>query len=171
MKISVYNIKGEATGRSVELPEDIFGIEPHEHSVWLDVKRYLAAQRQGDLDLVAGLAVNNVGHRHPRVVQAIKDQCDRYLHVIPYGEFVQEPQVRYAERLTELLPAGLDSVYFVNSGTEANEAALKLAKRVTGRTRIIACHNARVFDQNSQQYNTAAPPKMAARMTQVSRPS
>ncbi len=79
-----------------------------------DGKRYL--------DLVAGLAVNNVGHRHPKVVAAIKDQCDRYLHVIPYGEFVQEPQVRFAERLTGLLPAGLDSVYFVNSGTEAIEA-------------------------------------------------
>ena len=71
------------------------------------------------LDLVAGLAVNNTGHRHPNVVAAIKDQCDRYLHVIPYGEFVQEPQVRFAERLTGLLPAGLDQVYFVNSGTEA----------------------------------------------------
>lgn len=92
------------------------------------------------LDLVAGLAVNNVGHRHPRVVQAIKDQCDRYLHVIPYGEFIQEPQVRFAERLTALLPEGLDSVYFVNSGTEAIEAALKLAKRITGRTELVACH-------------------------------
>jgi len=91
------------------------------------------------LDLVAGLAVNNVGHRHPRVVRAIKDQCDRYLHVIPYGEFVQEPQVRFAERLTALLPPSLDRVYFVNSGTEAIEAAVKLAKRVTGRTRIIGC--------------------------------
>ena len=102
---------------------------------WLtarDGKRYL--------DLVAGLAVNNTGHRHPKVVSAIKEQCDRYLHVIPYGEFVQEPQVRYAERLTSLLPSGLDRVYFVNSGTEAIEAALKLAKRVTGRTRLIACH-------------------------------
>lgn len=88
------------------------------------------------LDLVAGLAVNNVGHRHPKVVAAIKEQCDRYLHVIPYGEFVQEPQVRFAERLTSLLPPGLDSVYFVNSGTEAIEGALKLAKRVTGRTGI-----------------------------------
>lgn len=88
------------------------------------------------LDLVAGLAVNNVGHRHPDVVAAIKDQCDRYLHVIPYGEFILEPQVRFAERLTSLLPPGLDSVYFVNSGTEAIEAALKLAKRATGRTRI-----------------------------------
>jgi acetylornithine/succinyldiaminopimelate/putrescine aminotransferase len=91
------------------------------------------------LDLVAGLAVNNTGHRHHAVVQAIKDQCDRYLHVIPYGEFVQEPQVRFAERLAGLLPAGLDAVYFVNSGTEGIEGALKLAKRVTGRTRLIGC--------------------------------
>ncbi|MEZ4738050.1 MAG: aspartate aminotransferase family protein [Flavobacteriales bacterium] len=92
------------------------------------------------LDLVAGLAVNNVGHRHPSVVQAIKDQCDRFLHVIPYGEFVQEPQVRFATRLTALLPDGLDSVYFVNSGTEAIEGALKLAKRITQRTGLMACH-------------------------------
>jgi len=91
------------------------------------------------LDLVAGLAVNNVGHRHPRVVQAIKDQCDRYLHVIPYGEFVQEPQVRFAQRLTALLPDSLNSVYFVNSGTEGIEGALKLAKRITGRTRLMGC--------------------------------
>lgn len=92
------------------------------------------------LDLVAGLAVNNTGHRHPKVIAAIKQQMDRYLHVIPYGEFIQEPQVRYAEKLTSLLPASLNSVYFVNSGTEANEAALKLAKRITGRTRLVACH-------------------------------
>ncbi len=92
------------------------------------------------LDLVAGLAVNNVGHRHPKVVAAIKEQCDHYLHVIPYGEFIQEPQVEFAERLTALLPSGLDCVYFVNSGTEAIEAALKLAKRATGRTELIACH-------------------------------
>ncbi|MBP7513199.1 MAG: aspartate aminotransferase family protein [Flavobacteriales bacterium] len=91
------------------------------------------------LDLVAGLAVNNVGHRHPKVIAAIKEQCDRYLHVIPYGEFVQEPQVRFAEKLTSLLPPSLDSVYFVNSGTEAIEAALKLAKRVTGRTQLVGC--------------------------------
>ncbi|MBL7957408.1 MAG: aspartate aminotransferase family protein [Flavobacteriales bacterium] len=91
------------------------------------------------LDLVAGLAVCNVGHRHPRVVKAIREQADRYLHVIPYGEFIQEPQVRFAERLTSLLPASLASVYFVNSGTEAIEAALKLAKRATGRTRLIGC--------------------------------
>lgn len=106
----------------------------HAEGCWL-------TDRNGEryLDLVAGLAVNNVGHRHPAVVQAIKEQCDRYLHVIPYGEFIQEPQIRFAERLTRELPAGLDSVYFVNSGTEAIEAALKLAKRATGRTRLIGC--------------------------------
>ena len=110
---------------------DVVGAEGcHIHT--RDGRRYL--------DLVAGLAVNNTGHRHPRVVQAIKDQVDRYLHVIPYGEFIQEPQVRFAERLVQELPAGLDQVYFVNSGTEANEAALKLAKRVTGRTGLVACH-------------------------------
>ncbi len=102
------------------------------HLYTRDGKRYL--------DLVAGLAVNNTGHRHPKVIAAIKEQLDHYLHVIPYGEFIQEAQVRYAERLTGLLPPGLDSVYFVNSGTEANEAALKLAKRITGRTRLVACH-------------------------------
>jgi acetylornithine/succinyldiaminopimelate/putrescine aminotransferase len=96
-----------------------------------DGKRYL--------DLVAGLAVNNVGHRHPKVITAIKEQCDKYLHVIPYGEFVQEPQIRFAERLLALLPASLNSVYFVNSGTEAIEASLKLAKRATGRTQVIGC--------------------------------
>ena len=91
------------------------------------------------LDLVAGLAVNNVGHRHPTVIAAIKEQCDKYLHVIPYGEFVQEPQVRFAEKLVSILPSSLNSVYFVNSGTEAIEASLKLAKRATGRTQMIGC--------------------------------
>ncbi|HEX2617294.1 MAG TPA: aspartate aminotransferase family protein [Flavobacteriales bacterium] len=102
------------------------------HLITRDGRRYL--------DLVAGLAVNNTGHRHPAVIEAIKEQCDRYLHVIPYGEFVQEPQVRFAERLASVLPPSLDRTYFVNSGTEANEAALKLAKRVTGRTKLVACH-------------------------------
>jgi acetylornithine/succinyldiaminopimelate/putrescine aminotransferase len=96
-----------------------------------DGKRYL--------DLVAGLAVNNVGHRHPMVIAAIKGQCDKYLHVIPYGEFVQEPQVRFAEKLTSHLPPELNCVYFVNSGTEGIESALKLAKRTTGRTQLIGC--------------------------------
>ncbi|MEZ4806545.1 MAG: aspartate aminotransferase family protein [Flavobacteriales bacterium] len=91
------------------------------------------------LDLVAGLAVNNVGHRHPKVIAAIKEQCDRYLHVIPYGEFIQEPQVRFASALVQRLPNTLESVYFVNSGTEAIEGALKLAKRITGRPELVAC--------------------------------
>lgn len=91
------------------------------------------------LDLVAGLAVTNVGHRHPKVVTAIKEQCERYLHVIPYGEFIQEPQVRFAEKLTSLLPGSLNCAYFVNSGTEAIEASLKLAKRATGRPQVIGC--------------------------------
>ena len=114
------------------------------HALALDIVKaegcYLF-DREGKryLDLVAGLAVNNVGHRHPKVIAAIKDQCDRYLHVIPYGEFVQEPQVRFAEKLASLLPPSLDSVYFVNSGTEAIEASLKLAKRATGRTQLIGC--------------------------------
>ena len=106
----------------------------HAEGCWLT-----ARDGQRYLDLVAGLAVCNVGHRHPMVVAAIKEQSDRYLHVIPYGEFVQEPQVRFADRLTSLLPPSLDCVYFVNSGTEAIEASLKLAKRATGRTRFIGC--------------------------------
>jgi acetylornithine/succinyldiaminopimelate/putrescine aminotransferase len=91
------------------------------------------------LDMVSGIAVTNIGHRHPLVVKAIKDQADKYLHVMPYGEFIQGPQVELARKLTSLLPDSLNSVYFVNSGTEANEAALKLAKRFTGRRKIISC--------------------------------
>jgi acetylornithine/succinyldiaminopimelate/putrescine aminotransferase len=91
------------------------------------------------LDLVSGIAVTNTGHRHPKVVQAIKDQADKYLHVMPYGEFIQHPQTNLALKLKEILPEGLDTSYFVNSGTEAIEASLKLAKRYTGRTRIVSC--------------------------------
>ena len=90
------------------------------------------------IDLVAGISVSNVGHRHPRVLDAIRDQLDKYLHVNVYGEFIQAPQVRLAERLAGLLPEKLDSVYFVNSGSEAIEGALKLAKRFTGRTEVIS---------------------------------
>ncbi len=89
-------------------------------------------------DLVAGISVSNVGHRHPRVLDAIRDQLDHYLHLNVYGEFIQAPQVRLAERLAGLLPEKLDSVYLVNSGSEAMEGALKLAKRFTGRTEIIS---------------------------------
>ena len=90
------------------------------------------------LDMIAGVAVNNIGHNHPLVKDAIKAQVDRHLHVMVYGEFVQDAQLNFAKRLTALLPESLDCVYTVNSGTEANEAALKLAKRITGRTELIS---------------------------------
>lgn len=90
------------------------------------------------LDLISGIAVANIGHRHPHVIEAIKDQLDRYQHVIPFGEFPQDPQNRLADKLASLLPDSLSSAYFVNSGTETNEAALKLAKRATGRHEIVA---------------------------------
>lgn len=91
-------------------------------------------------DLISGIAVSNIGHCHPKVVEAVKDQVDKYMHVMAYGEFIQAPQNQLAELLTKHLPSTLDSCYFVNSGTEANEGALKLAKRITGRTELIACN-------------------------------
>lgn len=93
------------------------------------------------LDLIGGISVCNVGHRHPSVVQAIKDQADKYLHVLVYGEFVQSPQVQYASWLAAHLPENLNAVYFTNSGAEAVEGAMKLAKRVTNRTGIVAFKN------------------------------
>ncbi|HLP54659.1 MAG TPA: aspartate aminotransferase family protein [Fluviicola sp.] len=91
------------------------------------------------MDMIAGVAVNNIGHRHPLVVQRIQEQLDKYLHVMVYGEFIQETSVEMARALNRVLPDSLNCVYPVNSGTEANEAALKLAKRVTGRTQLIGC--------------------------------
>lgn len=90
------------------------------------------------IDLIAGISVCNVGHRHPKVVKAIKKQADNYLHLLVYGEMIETPQVQYAKLLTDHLPKSLHSVYFTNSGTEATEGAMKLAKRATGRTQIIA---------------------------------
>lgn len=90
------------------------------------------------IDLIAGISVCNIGHRHPKVVEAIKQQADQYLHLLVYGEFVQTPQVAYAQYLTQHLPATLNSVYFTNSGAEAVEGAMKLAKRYTGRTELLA---------------------------------
>ncbi|WP_256002544.1 aspartate aminotransferase family protein [Pedobacter deserti] len=94
------------------------------------------------MDLVSGFAVSNIGHRHPAVVKAIEEQLQKYMHLTVYGEFVQTPMVQFAARLSEVLPDPLDNVYFVNSGAEATEGALKLAKRYTGRSRILSCHNA-----------------------------
>ena len=93
------------------------------------------------IDLIGGISVANVGHRHPKVIEAIKKQLDVYLHVMVYGEFVEAPQVQYAKFLTDHLPEPLDTVYFTNSGTEATEGAMKLAKRYTNRSLIIAFNN------------------------------
>lgn len=93
------------------------------------------------IDLISGVAVSNTGHCHPKVVEAVKTQVDLYMHLMVYGEFIQNPQVRYAERLTAILPAVLNSCYFVNSGSEAVEGAIKLAKRFTGKSRIIYFKN------------------------------
>ena len=113
-------------GLEIERAEGMYLYEP-------DGKKYM--------DLVSGFAVSNTGHRHPKVVQAIKDQVDKYLHLTVYGEYIQTPQVKFAEKLASVLPPSLSSVYFVNSGAEATEGAMKLAKRFTGRSRIIACNN------------------------------
>ncbi|MFN7115677.1 MAG: aspartate aminotransferase family protein [Saprospiraceae bacterium] len=94
------------------------------------------------LDLIAGIGVSSLGHRHPNIIQAVKNQSDKYLHTMVYGEFILAPQVQLAQLLAENLPASLNSVYFVNSGTEATEGAMKLAKRYTNRAEIIACKRA-----------------------------
>ncbi len=93
------------------------------------------------MDLISGIGVSGLGHRHPKVLKAIENQLDKYLHTIVYGEFVLSPQVELATLLATYLPQGLDAVYFVNSGTEATEGAMKLAKRYTNRAEIIACRN------------------------------
>lgn len=93
------------------------------------------------IDFISGIAVSSLGHRHPKVVEAIKNQIDKHLHVMVYGEFIQKPQLEFAELLTSQLPDHLEQVYFVNSGTEANEGALKLAKKYTGRSKLVAFKN------------------------------
>ena len=93
-------------------------------------------------DLVAGVSVSNVGHANPAVVRAVQEQAGRYMHIMVYGEMVERPQVEYAVRIASLLPDPLESVYFVNSGAEAVEGAMKLAKRCTGRTEIISMRRA-----------------------------
>lgn len=105
-------------------------------------------KRKPYLDLISGISVSNVGHRHPKVVAAIREQTDKYLHQMVFGEYIQSPQVQLAHALTETLKTlptkdghKIDNVYFTNSGTEAVEGALKLAKRYTGKPEIISCHN------------------------------
>ncbi|MEI8278287.1 MAG: aspartate aminotransferase family protein [Bacteroidota bacterium] len=93
------------------------------------------------LDLIGGISVCNIGHKHHAVVSAIKKQADEYLHIMVYGELIQSPQSEYAHLLTQHLPSTLNCVYFTNSGTEATEGALKLARRATGRPQVISCNN------------------------------
>ncbi len=105
--------------------------------IWLyDIngKRYL--------DMISGFSVANIGHSHPKVVQAVQQQAAQYMHLIVYGEYIQQPQVAYAKLLTDYLPLTLNCVYFTNSGAEATEGAMKLAKRVTNRSKIISCNKA-----------------------------
>lgn len=90
------------------------------------------------LDLISGISVCNVGHRNPQVISAIKDQLDKYMHIMVYGELVESPQVLYAEKIASILPSSLNCIYFTNSGAEATEGAMKLAKRLTGRPNIFA---------------------------------
>src|SRR6187399_535936 len=108
---------------SVERAEGIYLYSP-------DGKRYT--------DLISGIGVSNLGHKHPKVIAAIKDQLDKHLHVMVYGEFIQSSPNLLAKKLADVLPARLNCSYFTNSGTEANEGALKLAKRYTGRTEIVS---------------------------------
>lgn len=110
------------------------------------------------LDLISGISVSSLGHGNAKVKQAIKDQVDRYMHLMVYGEYIQSPQVRLAQKLTSMLPPTLDCVYLVNSGAEATDGALKLAKRVTGRSEIIALKQAyhgsthAALSLNSEEY-------------------
>jgi acetylornithine/succinyldiaminopimelate/putrescine aminotransferase len=94
------------------------------------------------VDLISGISVSNVGHRHPKVIKAIHEQLEKYMHVMVYGEFIQAPQVKLAEKIAQLLPPTLNSTYFTNSGAEAIEGALKLAKRITGRGEMMSFENA-----------------------------
>ena len=110
-------------GLEIEHAEGVYMYSP-------DGKKYL--------DLIAGISVSNVGHRHPKVVEAIKLQADKHLHLMVYGEYVQSPQVKFANELTAVLPDSLDSVYFVNSGSEAIEGAIKLAKKATKRAGLVS---------------------------------
>ncbi|MGN8058290.1 aspartate aminotransferase family protein [Pedobacter sp. 22163] len=100
------------------------------------------AQNKKHIDLIAGIGVSNVGHCHPAVVKAIQEQAETYMHLMVYGEYVQTPQVNFAKALADILPESLSCTFFLNSGTEAVEGAMKLAKRYTGRKGFIACKNA-----------------------------
>ncbi len=113
-------------GIEIERAEGIYMFSP-------DGKKYI--------DLVSGVCVNNLGHRHPAIEKAVKDQVEKYMHLMVYGEMIQSPQVKLATKFAEVLPSNLNSTYFVNSGSEAVDGALKLAKRYTGRTEMVGFKN------------------------------
>lgn len=117
------------------------------------------------LDLISGVSVSNTGHRNPRVINAIREQLDAYMHLMVYGEIIQSPQVRYAALLSSYLPPSLSSTYFVNSGSEAVEGAIKLSRRYTGRSKIVSFRNAyhgstcgALSIQGSEDYKSAFRP-------------
>jgi len=121
-------------GQTSEAPLALEIVKAKGSTLWdVDGKTYI--------DLIAGISVCNIGHCHPRVVEAIKKQVDDYMHIMVLGELVESPQVAYAKKLTDHLPASLNSVFYTASGTEATEGAMKLAKRFTGRTQIISFKN------------------------------
>jgi acetylornithine/succinyldiaminopimelate/putrescine aminotransferase len=121
-------------GQTSEAPLCLNIVKAQGSKMWdADGKEYI--------DLIAGISVCNIGHRHPAVVEAIKKQADEYLHIMVYGELVENPQVAYAKMLTDHLPKSLNAVFYTASGTEATEGAMKLAKRYTERTQIISFKN------------------------------
>ena len=121
-------------GQTSEAPLSLEIIKAEGSKMWdINGKEYI--------DLIAGISVCNIGHRHPKVIQAIKDQLDSYMHIMVYGELVESPQVAYAKKLTDHLPASLNSVFYTASGSEATEGAMKLSKRYTNRTQIVSFKN------------------------------
>jgi acetylornithine/succinyldiaminopimelate/putrescine aminotransferase len=120
-------------GQTSEAPLAIEMVKAHGCKMW-------DAAGKEYIDLIGGISVCNIGHCHPHVVEAVSTQASQYMHLMVYGELIESPQVRYAQQLAKLLPSQLDSVYFTSSGTEATEGAMKLAKRLTGRTQIAAFH-------------------------------
>ena len=121
-------------GQTSQAPMALEIVKAKGSSMWdINGKKYI--------DLIAGISVCNIGHCHPKVIEAIKKQADEYMHIMVYGELVESPQVAYAKMLTDHLPATLNSVFYTASGSEATEGAMKLAKRFTGRTQIISFKN------------------------------
>ena len=117
--------------------------QTNQHPYLIDVERaeglYIYDKSgKAYMDMIAGVAVNNIGHNHPKIIRALKTQIDKHSHVMVYGEFIQDEPLKFTEKLVSLLPKNLNCVYSVNSGTEAIEAALKLGKRVTGRTELVS---------------------------------